>query len=83
MVEMCDSDIFITIPCLAVLRGLINEEDFGICKRFHPEMFKEGEEHYKKLIELKAEYIKLKTRVCGSTEFIIRTGGSGSGHGQR
>ena len=39
MVEMCDSDIFITIPCLAVLRALINEEDNGICKRFHPEMF--------------------------------------------
>lgn len=36
MVETCDSDIFMTIPCLAVLRGLINEEENGICKRFLP-----------------------------------------------
>jgi hypothetical protein len=83
MVEMCDSDIFITIPCLAILRGLIYEEDKGICRRFLPEMFKEGEEIHKKYMELKAEYLKLKTKVCGNTEFIIRTGGSGSGHGTR
>ena len=82
MVEMCESDIFITIPCLAVMRGLI-DEDNGICRRFLPEMFKEGEEHHKKFMELKAEFLKLKTKVCGSTEFIIRTGGSGSGHGTR
>ncbi len=44
MVETCESDIFITIPCLAVLKGLINEEDNEICKRFLPEMFKEGED---------------------------------------
>lgn len=44
MVEMCDSDIFITIPCLAVLKSLISEEDSGICRRFNPDMFKEGEE---------------------------------------
>lgn len=80
---MCDSDIFISIPCLAVLRGLINEEDNGICRRFNPGMFKEGEEHHKKYMELKAEYLKLKTKVCGNTEFIIRTGGSGSAHGSR
>jgi hypothetical protein len=48
MVEICDSDIFMTIPCLAVLRGLVNEEELGICKRFLPSMFKEGDENYKK-----------------------------------
>ena len=67
MVEMCDSDIFISIPCIAVLRGLINEEENGICKRFLPEMFKEGDEHHKKYMELKSEYLKLKTKICGST----------------
>jgi hypothetical protein len=83
MVEMCDSDIFISIPCIAVLRGLINEEENGICRRFLPEMFKEGDEHHKKYMELKSEYLKLKTKICGSTEFIIRTSGSGSSHGAR
>ncbi len=80
---MCDSDIFISIPCLTVLRALINEEDNGVCKRFNPDMFKEGTDNNKKYMELKQEYLKLKTKVCGSTEFIIRTGGSGSGHGTR
>jgi hypothetical protein len=47
-------------------------------------MFKEGDEQYKMYLELKAEYLKLKTKVCGNTEFIIRTGGgSGSAHGTR
>jgi hypothetical protein len=45
---MCDSDIFMTIPCLAVLRGLINEEENGICRRFLPTMIKDGEENQKK-----------------------------------
>jgi hypothetical protein len=45
---MCDSDIFMTIPCLAVLRGLINEEENGVCRRFLPTMIKEGEENQKK-----------------------------------
>ncbi len=83
MVETCESDIFITIPCLAVLRGLISEEENGICRRFLPEMFKEGEEPQRKYLELKAEFLKLKTKVCGNTEFIIRTGGPSSGHGTR
>jgi hypothetical protein len=83
MVEMCDSDIFISIPCIAVLRGLINEEENGICRRFLPEMFIEGDDHNKKYMELRSEYLKLKTKICGSTEFIIRTGGSGSSHGAR
>ncbi len=78
MVEICDSDIFMTIPCLAILRGLVNEEELGICKRFLPAMFKEGDENYKKSLELKAEYLKLKTKVCGSAEFIIRTTSGGS-----
>jgi len=46
-------------------------------------MFKEGDDHYKKYMELRSEYLKLKTKICGSTEFIIRTGGSGSSHGAR
>ena len=83
MVDMCDSDIFISIPCIAVLRGLINEEENGICRRFHPEMFKDGDDHNKKYMELKSEYLKLKTKICGSTEFIIRTSGPGSSHGAR
>jgi hypothetical protein len=53
MVEMCDSDIFISIPCLAVLRALINEEDNGVCRRFNPDMFKEGDENHKKYMELR------------------------------
>jgi hypothetical protein len=73
MVETCDSDIFMTIPCLAVLRGLINDEENGICKRFLPSMIKDGEENHKKAMELKAEFLKLRAKVCGNTEFIIRT----------
>jgi hypothetical protein len=73
MVETCDSDIFMTIPCLAVLRGLINEEENGICKRFLPSIIKDGEENHKKAMELKAEFLKLRAKVCGNTEFIIRT----------
>jgi hypothetical protein len=81
MVEICDSDIFMTIPCLAFLRGLINEEEQGVCKRFLPSIAKEGEEAYKKYVELKTEYIKLKTRICGGTEFRIRTTAGGSVNG--
>lgn len=75
MVETCDSDIFMTIPCLAVLRGLVNEEESAICKRFLPSITKEGEENYKKAMELRAEFLKLRAKVCnGNTaEFIIRT----------
>ncbi len=74
MVETCDSDIFMTIPCLAVLRGLINEEENGVCRRFLPSMTKDGEENHKKAMELRAEFLKLRAKVCGSnTEFIIRT----------
>jgi|LauGreDrversion4_2_1035121.scaffolds.fasta_scaffold1749564_1 hypothetical protein len=70
---MCDSDIFMTIPCLAVLRGLINEEENGICRRFLPTMIKDGEENQKKALELRTEFLKLRAKVCGNTEFIIRT----------
>ena len=74
MVETCDSDIFMTIPCLAVLRGLINDEENGVCKRFLPSMIKDGEENHKKAMELRAEFLKLRAKVCGgNTEFIIRT----------
>lgn len=73
MVETCDSDIFMTIPCLAVLRGLINEEENGVCKRFLPTITKEGDENHRKAVELRAEFLKLRTKVCGNTEFIIRT----------
>jgi hypothetical protein len=83
MVETCDSDIFITIPCLAILRSILNEDENGICKRFLPSMFKEYEDHNKKYSELKSEYLKLKNKVCGNTEFIIRSGGPGSGHCSR
>lgn len=73
MVETCDSDIFMTIPYLAILRGLINEEENGICKRFLPSMAMEGEEYHRKALELRSEFLKLRTKVCGNTEFIIRT----------
>ena len=46
-------------------------------------MFKEGDDHNKKYMELRSEYLKLKTKICGSTEFIIRTSGPGSSHGAR
>ena len=77
---MCDSDIFISIPCLAVLKSI--DEDLGVCRRFLPTMYHEGEETCKKYVELKSEYAKLKARVCGGTDFIIRTT-NGSSHGQR
>jgi hypothetical protein len=73
MVETCDSDIFMTVPCLAVLRGLFYEEENGICRRFLPQLTKEGDENHKKSIELKSEFLKLRAKVCGNTEFIIRT----------
>jgi len=84
MLENCDSDIFIAIPCLAVIKSLAGDsvEEAGICRRFLPTMFKEGEEPHRKNAELKSEYLKLKTRVCGNTEFIIRSN-PGSSHGQR
>ena len=76
MVETCDSDIFMTVPCLAVLRGLVNEEESGICRRFLPSVTKEGEVDCRKTQELKAEFLKLRAKVCGNTEFIIRTNSS-------
>jgi hypothetical protein len=83
MVENCESDIFMTIPFLAVLRGLINEEENGVCKRFLPSIIKDGDENNKKYLELKSEFLKLRTKVCGNTEFIIRTNTSSSHSRQR
>ncbi len=78
MIETCDSDIFIAIPGLAILKTLtLTQEDESICKRFLPSMFQEGEEACKKYSELKGAYIKLKTRVCGGADFIIRSGSGG------
>lgn len=37
-VETQDAEIFITIPCLLILKSLEND-DKGICKSFYPEMF--------------------------------------------
>lgn len=86
LLENCDSDIFIAIPCLAIMKSLVSDstqsDEASVCKRFLPSMFKEGEEPQRKLAELKSEYLKLKTRVCGSTEFIIKSN-PGSSHGQR
>lgn len=78
MIENCDSDMFMAIPCLVIMRGLVSEEDIGLCRRFLPSMYKEGEEPQRKFTELKGEYLKLKTRVCGGTEFIIKRGGGSS-----
>ena len=78
MIETCDSDIFIAIPGLAVLKTLTHaQEDESICRRFLPSMFQEGEEACKKYSELKSSYLKLKTRVCGGADFIIRSGSGG------
>lgn len=90
MIEACDSDMFIAVPCLPILKCLTavndNSEETGgtgICKRFLPTMFKEGEEPHHKYAELKSEYLKLKARVCGNTEFIIKRGNSSHGARQR
>ena len=84
MLENCDSDIFIAIPGLAILKNLIHasEDEKTICHRFLPHMLTEGEETNRKYQELKSEYLKLKTRVCGGSDFIIRCG-SGSASRQR
>lgn len=37
-VENQDAEIFITIPCLLILKSL-EDDDKGICKSFYPEMF--------------------------------------------
>jgi hypothetical protein len=83
MLENSDSDMFIAVPCLSVLRCLVlsETEEGGICRRFMPAMYVEGEEPQRKYAELKSEYLKLKTRVCGGAEFIIKRGGSS--HGSR
>ena len=36
-------------------------------------MFTDGEENHRKFSELRSEYLKVKARVCGGTEFIIKT----------
>jgi hypothetical protein len=77
MLETCDSDIFIAIPGLAVLKSLTHDEDTSICKRFLPSMYAEGEEAHRKYTELKSLYLKLKTRICGGSDFIIRSGSGG------
>lgn len=63
MVECRDSDIFITIPCLLILKSL--EEEGAtvvnqICKRFFPLMFLDQEDSGKKYFDLKEEFQKLK-----------------------
>ena len=42
-VESRDAEIFITIPCLLILKSL-DEDDKQITKSFYPNMYKEGEE---------------------------------------
>jgi len=77
MLETCDSDIFIAIPGLAVLKSLTHDEETSICRRFLPSMYTEGEECQRKYAELKGLYLKLKTRICGGADFIIRSGSGG------
>lgn len=64
MIECRDSDVFITIPCLLVLKSLEDDVslDKNICRRFFPLMLKEGEEAFKKYTDLKNEFSKLKRR---------------------
>jgi hypothetical protein len=75
-VECRDSDIFITIPCLLILKSLEDEAaGKDICLRFFPPMFKSGDEANKKYVELKDEYAKIKTKICGGNNSIsISTG---------
>ena len=47
LVENCDSDIFIAIPCLAVLKSLTSDDN-SLCRRFLPKMFQEGEDSNRK-----------------------------------
>jgi len=58
------------------MRSVISEEG-GLCRRFLPAIAKDGEEDHRKYTELQSEYLKLKTRVCGGTEFIIKSSSHG------
>ena len=79
MIECRDSDIFISIPCLLILKSLEDDVslDRQICKRFFPPMQKEGEEACKKYNELREEFNKLKRKgpISQSPEkqFIIKS----------
>ncbi len=67
--ECRDSDIFISIPCLLILRSL-EDDSCGreICARFFPPILKPGEDSYKKFNELKLEYGKAKKDICGEQQ---------------
>ena len=67
-VECREADIFISIPCLLILKSL-EEEAAGkdICSRFFPPMLKTGEEANKKYALLREEYNRVKMKVCGTS----------------
>ena len=50
--EYCDTEIFLTIPMVMLLRKL-NDEDFNICQHFLPEIDKEESHSYKELKKMK------------------------------
>lgn len=54
-VESRDAEIFITIPCLLILKSL-DEDDKQITKSFYPNMYKEGEESSRLFQKLKQDY---------------------------
>lgn len=49
--EYRDTDIFVSIPCLMILK-LLNGEDKNICRYFLPQLFDDNEASHKILMDL-------------------------------
>jgi hypothetical protein len=67
-VESRDAEIFVTIPCILILKCL-EKDDKGICKNFLPDMYSNEEVLGQKYKELLQEFDKSKTLCEGLTEF--------------
>ena len=66
-IECMDTDIFVSIPCLLVLKALDND-DKGICESYYPPLGMEGEEAHIYFKGLQEEYAELKSRTTHEYE---------------
>jgi hypothetical protein len=66
-IEERDSEIFITIPCLRILRSL-EDDDKNICKSFYPDMFDDGKLQGIIYTELKKDFVERRTSFADEYE---------------
>jgi len=68
-IECRDSDVFMSIPRLAILKGLDDDDDSGSCKDFYPPMYTQGDVAYEKFSKLTKVYRESRNKAANAYDF--------------